>query len=57
MAVFGPDNLQMAHLLGAAELQIAMDDSGYAKNKLKLSQFIAIYRIQQILKRGNSARR
>ena len=32
-----------------------MAESGYAMKKLKLSQFIAIYRILQMLKRENSA--
>ena len=54
---YGTDNLQMAHLLGTAVLQNAMAESGYATNKSKLSQFIAIYLIQQILKRENSAQR
>ena len=42
---------------GAVVLQNATAESGYAMNKSKLSQFIAIYLIQQILKRGNSAQR
>ena len=40
-----------------AVLKNAMTESGYAMNKSKLPLFIAIYLIQQILKRENSARR
>ena len=40
---------------GAAVLQKAMTESGYAMNKSTLSQFIAIYLTQQILKRDNPA--
>ena len=54
MAILDTDNLQMAHL-GAAVLQNAMAESGYTMNKSKLSQFIAIYLIQQKLKRENSS--
>ena len=50
MAILDTGNLLMPHLLGAAVLQNAIPESGYAMSKSKLSQFTAIYQIMQIEK-------
>ena len=57
MDILGTKDLQITHLPGAAVLQNAMAESGYALKKSKLSQLIAIYLIQQMFKRENCARR